>query len=65
MQGFPARASAFASMHQVMCVPAVAGCVITEEWRHLAGLHADKAGVVALVLGAVLLAPLTEVSLMG
>jgi hypothetical protein len=32
-----------------------------EEWRHLAGMHSDKAGVVALVLGAVVLAPLTEV----
>lgn len=31
-----------------------------EEWRHLAGLHADKTGVAALVLGAVVLAPLTE-----
>lgn len=34
--------------------------VLAEEWRHLAGLHADKAGVFALVLGAVVLAPLTE-----
>lgn len=31
-----------------------------EEWRHLAGMHADKASVAALVLGAVVLAPLTE-----
>lgn len=35
-------------------------CGHAEEWRHLAGLHADKAGVFALVLGAVVLAPLTE-----
>jgi hypothetical protein len=34
--------------------------VVAEEWRHLAGLHADKGGVLALVLGAVVLAPLTE-----
>lgn len=32
-----------------------------EEWRHLAGMHADKASLAALVLGAVVLAPLTEV----
>jgi hypothetical protein len=34
---------------------------LAEEWRHLAGMHADKGSVLALVLGAVVLAPLTEV----
>lgn len=32
-----------------------------EEWRHLAGMHADKGSVLALILGAVVLAPVTEV----
>uniref|UniRef100_A0A383VMF1 CAAX prenyl protease 2/Lysostaphin resistance protein A-like domain-containing protein n=1 Tax=Tetradesmus obliquus TaxID=3088 RepID=A0A383VMF1_TETOB len=31
-----------------------------EEWRHLAGLHQDDVGTLALVLGALLLAPATE-----
>jgi hypothetical protein len=32
-----------------------------EEWRHLAGLHQDDLGTLALVLGALVLAPATEV----
>jgi len=47
-------------LSKFVCVPCCSRGA-AEEWRHLAGLHADKTGVAALVLGAVVLAPLTEV----
>lgn len=34
---------------------------VAEEWRHLAGLHQDDVGSIALVLGALVLAPAIEV----
>jgi hypothetical protein len=55
----------FSSCCCFTCLPqshaSAAAAAAVEEWRHLAGLHQDDVGTLALVLGALLLAPATEV----
>jgi hypothetical protein len=55
-----AAAAATAAVAAATAAAAGAGAS-AEEWRHLAGLHQDDLGTLALLLGALALAPATEV----